>query len=71
MQEQLLGLKSLQENDDPTGSLVRLKKELRKFMKLTELTPEMVHRFVDKIIVEADGTVNIYYKFAPNALNSA
>lgn len=71
LQEQLLGLKSLQENDDTTGNLVRLKKELRKFMKLNELTSEMVHRFVDKIIVEADGTVNIYYKFAPTALISA
>ncbi|WP_443147002.1 DUF4368 domain-containing protein [Paenibacillus sp. HWE-109] len=38
-------------------SIVRLKKELKKFMKLDELTSEMVHRFIDKIEVQADGDV--------------
>ncbi|WP_412679193.1 DUF4368 domain-containing protein [Brevibacillus parabrevis] len=52
-------------------SLVRFKKELRQFMKLDELTPEMVHRFVDRIEVQADGSVNIHYKFAATALLTA
>lgn len=52
-------------------SIVRLKKELKQFMKLDELTPEMVHRFVDKIEVQADGSVNIHYKFTTTALLTA
>lgn len=37
-------------------------------MKLEELTPEMVHRFIDKIEVQADGSVNIHYKFTATVL---
>jgi site-specific DNA recombinase len=39
-------------------------------MKLGGLTPEMVHRLVEKIEVKADGSVNIHYKFAATALLS-
>ncbi|MGG3508021.1 hypothetical protein ABES58_21355 [Paenibacillus lautus] len=39
-----------------------MKKELKQFMKLEELIPE-VHRLIDKIEVQADGSVNIHYKF--------
>lgn len=35
------------------------------------MTPEMVHRFVDKIEVQADGSVNIHYKFTTTALLTA
>ncbi|AWX54268.1 DUF4368 domain-containing protein [Brevibacillus brevis] len=49
-------------------SIVRLKKELEQFMSLDELTTDMVHRFIDKIEVQADGSVNIHYKFTATAL---
>ncbi|CAH1213211.1 hypothetical protein PAECIP111893_03648 [Paenibacillus plantiphilus] len=48
-----------------------MKKELKQFMKLGELTPEMVYRFIDKVEVKADGAVNIHYKFAATALLTA
>ncbi|TFE26964.1 DUF4368 domain-containing protein [Cohnella luojiensis] len=35
--------------------MLRMKKELKKFMGLKELTPDMLHRLVDKIVVKADG----------------
>lgn len=71
LQEQLIGLQSLQGNKSTGESIVRLKKELNQFMKLEELTPEMVHRFIDKIEVQADGSVNIHYKFTATALLTA
>lgn len=71
LQEQLIGLQSLQADKSTGESIVRLKKELKQFMKLEELTPEMVHRFIDKIEVQADGSVNIHYKFTATALLTA
>ncbi|MGG4343696.1 DUF4368 domain-containing protein [Paenibacillus lautus] len=71
LQEQLKGLQSQQGNKSTEENIVRLKKELKRFMKLGELTPEMVHRFVDKIEVKADGSVNIHYKFTATALLTA
>ncbi|MED4572713.1 recombinase family protein [Brevibacillus agri] len=71
LQDQLQGLKSLQALKSTEESIVRLKNELKQFIKLDELTPEMVHRFVDRIEVQADGTVNIHYKFTAPALLSA
>ncbi|MCR8657256.1 hypothetical protein [Paenibacillus endoradicis] len=52
-------------------SIVRLKKELKQLVKLDESITEMVHRFVDKIEVKADGSVNIYYKFTATVLLTA
>ncbi|KZE73925.1 recombinase [Paenibacillus jamilae] len=68
LQDQLRGFQSLQVSGSTGESIVRLKKELKQFMKLGELTSEMVHRFIDKIEVQADGSVNIHYKFAATAL---
>ncbi|WP_330219278.1 DUF4368 domain-containing protein [Paenibacillus xylanivorans] len=50
---------------------LRLQKELKQFMKLDKLTSEMVHRLVDKIEVQADGSVNIHYKFTSTAFLTA
>lgn len=71
LQEQLKSFQSLQASGSTGESIARLKKELKQFMKLKELTPEMVHRLVDKIKVKADGSVNIHYKFTSTALLSA
>ncbi|MBV6717338.1 DUF4368 domain-containing protein [Paenibacillus chitinolyticus] len=48
-----------------------MKKVLKQFIKFDELTSEMVHRFIDKIEVQADGSVNINYKFTTTALLTA
>ncbi|MBD0383278.1 recombinase family protein [Paenibacillus sedimenti] len=71
LQDQLKGFQSLQASSSTGESIVRLKKELKQFMKLDELTSEMVHRFIDKIEVQADGSVNIHYKFTATALLTA
>ncbi|MED4354602.1 recombinase family protein [Schinkia azotoformans] len=71
LQEQLKSFQCLQASGSTGESIARLKKELKQFMKLKELTPEMVHRLVDKIEVKADGSVNIHYKFTSTALLSA
>ncbi|AWB43421.1 recombinase family protein [Paenibacillus sp. CAA11] len=71
LQDQLKGFQSLQCNNSTGESIVRFKKELKQFMMLDELTPEMLHRFVDRIQVKADGSVNIHYKFTATALLTA
>ncbi len=71
LQDQLKGFQALQGNKSSEESIVRLKKELKQFMKLGELTPEMVHRLVEKIEVKVDGSVNIHYKFAATAILTA
>lgn len=71
LQDQLKDVQFLQASGSTEESIVRLKKELKQFMKLEELTSEMVHRLVDKIKVQADGSVNIHYKFTPTALLTA
>ncbi|WP_211748083.1 recombinase family protein [Paenibacillus sp. Marseille-Q4541] len=71
LHDQLKGIQSLQASSGTGESIVRLKKELKHFMKLEELTTEMVHRFIDKIEVQADGSVNIHYKFTATALLTA
>ncbi|AIQ62562.1 recombinase [Paenibacillus stellifer] len=71
LQGQLKAFQSLQVGNSAGESIVRLKKELKQFMKLEELTFEMVHRLVDKIEVQADGSVNIHYKFTPTAFLTA
>ncbi|WP_376717868.1 DUF4368 domain-containing protein [Brevibacillus aydinogluensis] len=48
---------------------MRLKKEVKKFMELKELTPNMLHRLVDKILVKADGSANIQYSSPPPPLS--
>ncbi|SDF85395.1 protein of unknown function [Fontibacillus panacisegetis] len=71
LHDQLKDIQSLQARSSTGESIIRLKKELKRFMKLDELTSEMVHRLVDKIEVQADGSVNIHYKFPPTALLTA
>lgn len=71
LQDQLKGLQSLQASSSTGENIVLFKKELKQFMKLNELTPEIVHRFINKIEVQADGSVNIHYKFTATALLTA
>ncbi|MED4908870.1 recombinase family protein [Brevibacillus centrosporus] len=57
----------LHNGNDGTERFIRLKDELNLFMQLNELTPEMLHRLIDKIVVQADGSANVQYKFAASA----
>lgn len=70
LQTKLMSL-TVNNSNDGMESMLRLKKELKKFLSLTELTPDMLHRLVDKIVVMADGSANIHYKFAATALFTA
>ncbi|WP_281365846.1 recombinase family protein [Paenibacillus alginolyticus] len=45
-------------------NLERLKQELHTFLKLDELTTEMLHQLVERVEIQADGTPKIYYRFA-------
>jgi len=68
LQSKLMSLTANNSNGGGAESMLRLKKELKKFMGLKELTPDMLHRLVDKIVVKADGSANIQYKFAATAI---
>lgn len=45
--------------------VARMKEELQRFMKLKDLTSDMLHRLVERIEVTADGIPQIRYRFAP------
>lgn len=55
------------ENDNYAENFMQLKEELLRFLQFDELTPEMLHRLVDRIEVKEDRTPIIRYRFsAPN-----
>lgn len=68
LQDKLQSLSALQSCNDGAENILKLKNELKQFMELTELTPDMLHRLINKIEVKADGSVNIHYKFAATAI---
>ncbi|AMA74128.1 recombinase [Aneurinibacillus sp. XH2] len=67
LQNKLRNLLSVRNVND-AEMLVKLRQELKQIMSFDNLTPEMVHRLVNKIVVKADGSVNIHYKFTATAL---
>jgi site-specific DNA recombinase len=68
LQDKLKSLSTLQRGTDSAETILKLKQELKKFMKLKELTPDMLHRLINRIEVKADGSVNFCYKFAATAM---
>ena len=42
----------------------QLQKELGQFTKVDILTPEILHRLIEKIEIKADGTARIFYRFS-------
>lgn len=55
------------EQENVTENLGQLKSELLSFLNFDELTPEMLHRLVNRIEVREDGIPRIHYRFsAPN-----
>jgi site-specific DNA recombinase len=51
----------LQTKDDET-SLYELKKQLEVFVEFEELTPELLHRLIEKIEIKADGKAKVHYR---------
>ncbi|HZG81785.1 MAG TPA: recombinase family protein [Brevibacillus sp.] len=64
LQEKKLGLSTAIEMNEVTDVVSRAKDEIQRFIAMKELTPEMLHRLVEKIEVTADGVPQIYYRFA-------
>jgi site-specific DNA recombinase len=55
------------EHENVAENLSQLKSELLSFLHFDELTPEMLHRLVNRIEVREDGIPRIHYRFsAPN-----
>lgn len=57
-------LLSLLENEQVIDNIDKLKEELLHFLNFDELTPEILHRLINRIEVKADGTPIIHYRFA-------
>ncbi|MGG1657570.1 DUF4368 domain-containing protein [Geobacillus thermopakistaniensis] len=45
-------------------NIQKLKQELAQFLNFDELTPEILHRLIDRIEIKADGTPKIFYRFS-------
>jgi site-specific DNA recombinase len=56
--ESLLSIHKVVEN------IQKLKQELTQFLNFDELTPEILHRLIDRIEIKADGTPKIFYRFS-------
>jgi site-specific DNA recombinase len=47
----------------------KIQKELSKITKVAVLTPELLHRLIEKIEIKADGSARIFYRFSlPSAI---
>jgi site-specific DNA recombinase len=51
----------LQTKDDET-SIYELKKQLEAFVEFKELTPELLHRLIEKVEIKADGKAKVHYR---------
>ncbi len=54
---------SLQTTDHELA-IQELKQSLEAFMDFKELTPEILHRLIDRIEIKADGSPRIFYRFS-------
>lgn len=54
--------------DTTSTDIAKIKKELSYFLQLNELTPEMLHRLVDRIEIKEDGSPRIFYRFSNELL---
>jgi hypothetical protein len=52
------------ESEEVIDNLDKLKQELLHFLNFDELTPEILHRLINRIEVMADGTPIIHYQFS-------
>ncbi|MEH7237899.1 recombinase family protein [Bacillus sp. JJ1562] len=51
------------ENEQSVDNIEKLKQKLQQFLNSDELTPEILHRFVNRIEVMSDGKPTIHYSF--------
>ncbi|MBY6088210.1 recombinase family protein [Priestia flexa] len=59
---------SLEANNDELA-FNEVKQQLDVFIEFQELTPEILHRFIERIEIKADGSPRIFYRFSnPSAL---
>jgi site-specific DNA recombinase len=49
---------------DNTLAFSELKESLDEFLLFNELTPEILHRLIDRIEIKADGSPRIFYRFS-------
>ena len=52
------------ENKQTSDNIGHLKQKLKQFLNSDELTPEILHRFVNRIEVMSDGKPIIHYSFS-------
>jgi site-specific DNA recombinase len=52
------------ESEQTGDNIEKLKQELLQFLNFDELTPEILHRFINRIEVKDDGTPFIHYRFS-------
>lgn len=52
------------ESEQVIDNIDKLKQELLQFLNFDELTPEILHRLINRIDVKEDGTPVIHYRFA-------
>lgn len=55
---------SMLESEQIIDNIDKLKQELLQFLNFDELTPELLHRLINRIDVKEDGTPVIHYRFA-------
>ncbi|WP_369973759.1 DUF4368 domain-containing protein [Paenisporosarcina sp. OV554] len=49
--------------------MVIIQNQLAQITKLDSLTPELLHRLIERIEIKADGTARIFYRFSlPSAI---
>lgn len=64
LQEKAAQLSAVQSERTDSTSHLKIRKELGRLIGLKELTPDVLHRLVNKVVVTEDGTAKIHYKFA-------
>jgi len=55
-------LKTYLDTKDDKTSLIELKRQLESFVEFKELTPEVLHRLIEKIKIRADGKAEVKYR---------
>jgi site-specific DNA recombinase len=57
-------------NNDTNTQIKKIQKELSQIKKSDTLTPEILHRLIERVEIKADGTARVFYRFSfPSAIN--
>ncbi|MED3561471.1 DUF4368 domain-containing protein [Bacillus xiapuensis] len=57
-------LRSSLEKRDNALAINEIKQQLDGFIEIQELTPEILHRFIERIEIKADGGPRFFYRFS-------